>query len=319
MTAMGEIISTITASVKRIRTYYHRAPYFKRLATITIAAFCMLVAAGVYTLSKNIADPAKDNTAEVTSEDRTEDKTNDTVPPRDSRDTPSSPLPSTNERKPDVPASRLDLTNWKIALPIDTNHAGSPDEIKQPEIASFSLPPYFVSNPNGAGVVFRAHAGGATTKNSKYPRSELREMTDGGHSEAGWSNQSGKHTMTVRQAVTHLPERKSEVVTAQIHDDSDDIVMVRLENRRLFVEADGSEIGVLNPEYVLGTPYVVTITAERNAIKVYYDGELKVSYDKDGTDYYFKVGCYTQSNTERGDKPDAYGEVIIYDLKVEHS
>ena len=77
-----------------------------------------------------------------------------------------------------VPAKILDLRNWKIALPVDTPHAGTPDEIKQPELAGFVLSPYFYAGKGG--VVFQAHAGGATTKNSRYPRSELREMAPGG-------------------------------------------------------------------------------------------------------------------------------------------
>jgi hypothetical protein len=34
---------------------------------------------------------------------------------------------------------------------------------------------------------------------------------------------------------------------------------------------------------------------------------------------YFKVGSYVQSNPSRGDKPDAYGEVWVYNATVKHT
>lgn len=135
---------------------------------------------------------------------------------------------------------------------------------------------------------------------------------------ASWSNTGGLHTMTIRQAITHLPDVKPHVVAGQIHDASDDVIMIRLERNHLFVEAGGDEIGVLDPAYVLGTPFTVQITARDGYIQVSYNGELKVHYNQSGSGYYFKAGCYTQSNPSKGDAADAYGEVIIYSLQVSH-
>lgn len=304
-----EVINKLTARLSQLRHWYERLPYVKRSVVVLVIALCVMAVASVYVLSKQTNTPAD------TGRDDKLRKDEGVVSPSSPQSKGTLPtLPS----RVGLPSDRLDLTNWKIALPVDTDHAGSPDEIEQPEIKEFSLTPYFVNNPSGEGVLFRAHAGGATTKNSKYPRSELREMTDNGSEEASWSNVRGRHTMIVRQAVTHLPEKKPEVVTAQIHDDSDDIVMVRLHGNYLFVEADGEDIGVLDADYRLGTPYTVTITAEDSKIKVFYNNILKVTYDKDGSDYYFKAGCYTQTNTDKGDRRDAYGEVIIYSLYVVH-
>lgn len=228
---------------------------------------------------------------------------------------PPSP-PPTPVIPPDAPSQVLDLTNWKLTLPIDTPHAGLPDEIKQPELASFVLNPYFWRS--GGGVVFRAHAGGATTGNSSYPRSELREMAAGGSQNASWSNTSGSHSMIIRQAITHVPDVKRHVVAAQIHDGSDDVIMIRLEGTRLFVEGSSKDLGELDANYALGTPYTVQIVAQDGQIYVHYNGVLKVTYARAGAGFYFKAGCYTQSNPPRGDAPSAYGEVIIYSLQVHH-
>jgi len=220
---------------------------------------------------------------------------------------------------PDVPADVLKLTNWKLTLPVNTTHAGSPDEILQPELASFVLDPYFKVASAKNAVVFRANAGGATTSGSGYPRSELREMSSGGSALASWSNTSGTHTMTIKEAVTHLPDVKKHVVAGQIHDANDDVVMVRLEGQKLFLEGEGVDLGTLDASYTLGTIFTVTITASDGHIKAYYNDILKVDYSRSGSGFYFKAGCYTQSNPSKGDAADAYGEVVIYDLQVSHT
>lgn len=217
-----------------------------------------------------------------------------------------------------VPGDLLDLSNWRLTLPRPED--GDEDEaehIDQPELATLQDPEFFHLNKAKNGVVFRANAGGTTTSGSKYPRSELREMINGGEKEASWSNASGDHIMTITQAITEVPPKKSEVVAGQIHDDEDDIVMIRLEKSRLFVEADGDEVGVLDRAYTLGTKFTVKILANPDGITVTYNGKTSVRYKKVGGGFYFKAGCYTQSNTDK-DAPDAAGEVVIYDLKVEH-
>lgn len=213
-----------------------------------------------------------------------------------------------------LPADVLDLTNWRLALPTGKKDA---DQVDQPELATFQDSRYFHLNKAKTGVVFRANAGGATTDGSKYPRSELREMRDHGEKEAAWSSDSGIHTMTITEAITALPPKKPQVVAGQIHDDEDDVIMIRLEKSRLFVEANGDEVGLLDKAYALGTTFTVKVRATSDGIRVTYNGRTSVKYDKTGKHWYFKAGCYTQSN-EDDDAPDAYGEVVIYKLKVEH-
>ena len=216
------------------------------------------------------------------------------------------------------PADVLDLTDWKLTLPVGS--PGSPTEIRQPALRTFSMPPYFLLDMTGTGVVFQAHAGGVTTSNSGYPRSELREMTAAGSQNAAWSTTSGTHTMTITQTITHLPLVKPHVVAGQIHDASDDVVMIRLEGTNLFVEGDGNELGTLNSNYALGTRFTVRLVAAGGRIRVYYEdlATPKVDIASSATDCYFKAGAYTQSNPAQGDDPSAYGEVVIHALVVTH-
>ncbi|MBC7869132.1 polysaccharide lyase family 7 protein, partial [Candidatus Saccharibacteria bacterium] len=171
-----------------------------------------------------------------------------------------------------VPADIIDLKNWKLTLPIETQASGNPDEIKQPELSDYSNQNFFYPNLNNTGVIFRANAGGAATSGSNYSRSELREMRNNGTERASWSNMAGSHTMSITQAITSLPKVKAQVVAGQIHDAKDDVLMIRLENKRLFVEAGGKEIGLLDDKYKLGVMFKVDITATAQGIRVMYNG-----------------------------------------------
>jgi hypothetical protein len=226
-----------------------------------------------------------------------------------------------------VPADVLDLTNWKLTLPVG-DEPDEADEVKQPDLATFQLDPYFRVEPTGKGVAFRAQVSGATTSGSGYPRSELREMTDSGEDEASWSNESGDHVMTLTAAITATPKEKPEVSVAQIHGEDDVVAMVRLEKDRLFVEQDGDDVGELDDSYKLGRKFTLELKATAAGIRVTYNGSKVVEYDEVGDDNYFKAGCYTQASDkpqdddrddQKYDKPDAYGEVVIYALKVQHS
>jgi hypothetical protein len=219
-----------------------------------------------------------------------------------------------------MPGGVLNLTNWKLTLPVAANGSSKAQEILQPQLANYAITPYFTVNGGGDGVVFQANAGGATTSGSGYPRSELREMTSGGAKQASWSTTSGTSTMTVRTAITHLTSAKPQVTVAQVHDDSDDVLVIRLDGpHHLYAEHDGTNYGDLDNGYILGTPFTAQMTASGGHIRISYNGVSKVDYPVSGSGNYFKAGCYLQSNTSKGDAPGAYAEVVIYRLDVTHT
>ncbi len=213
------------------------------------------------------------------------------------------------------PAQALDLRRWKLTLP--AGRQGHPTEYRQPVLGSLANGSFIRLTPGG-GVAFRAPVGGATTGNSSYPRSELREMSADGRREAAWTSVRGRHIMTVSQAITATPRAKPHVVAGQIHDAEDDVVMIRLEGHRLFVESDGRDVGLLDRGYRLGTRFTVSIIATRHGVGVVYNGRRTVRVAEVGRGWYFKAGCYPQSNPDRGDRPTAYGEVVIHALTVRH-
>lgn len=222
-----------------------------------------------------------------------------------------------------LPSQILDLSNWKLTVPVDADGSGAADEITQPRLATYSSD--FFKDDGSGGVAFMAPVGGATTRGSAFPRSELREMSGG--QEAAWSAHDGYlHTMTLSQAITHTPPNKPDVVAAQIHDTgdatlkSDDIVEIKLSGRRLFVESEAREVALLTDNYTLGDRYTVVISADPTGVDVTYNGDRKLTnYWPDSTagGWYFKAGAYTHSNL--ASDAGTFGRSVIYGLSVQHA
>jgi len=222
------------------------------------------------------------------------------------------------------PSDVLDLRGWKLTLPVGTARKPThPEEIRQPDLANFAMSPWFQQTSDCSGVTFRAAVNAPTTSGSHYPRSELREVTADGQ-DASWSSTSGTHIMSVVEAFTHLPEGKPELVGAQIHNDSDDITVFRLEGSSLYItDGDNPHYKLVTDHYVLGTKYEAKFIVTNGAVQAYYNGQLVATLPKAFTNAYFKAGAYTQANCERVAPapcaPENYGETVIYQLDVTHA
>ena len=55
---------------------------------------------------------------------------------------------------------------------------------------------------------------------------------------------------------------------------------------------------MLDPAYRLGTRFTVQFVATPGLIRITYNGIKTVGLKRDGSDYYFKAGCYTQANDD---------------------
>lgn len=220
----------------------------------------------------------------------------------------------------EAPGELLDLASWKLTLPAVAAGSRHAEEVRQPALAKFTDATWFVVDPELAGVRFRAACNGATTKGSKYPRCELREIYGTGkESAAVWATTDDTtHTLLATLAVTHLPEKKPQVVCAQIHDRDDDLLMVRLEGSKLLVERNRTGDVLLDKEYQLGEFFDLKIAAGRGVIRLWYNDALKLEWPEARAGCYFKVGCYTQANTKTGEAPTAYGEVVVRKLLTTH-
>ncbi|MDP4625190.1 MAG: polysaccharide lyase family 7 protein [Akkermansiaceae bacterium] len=244
------------------------------------------------------------------------------------------------------PSDVLDLTAWKLTLPIpdpaNPKKVSSPWEIGSPNLAIFSLEPWFsvVEDEDGTAIRFRAGHGGVTTSGSKNPRSELREMKPGypkKHSQyhASWATDDGQiRSLVIKQKVTHLTSVKPHVVTGQIHDSEDDVTVFRVEGHGggspdaeistasiWITDGDKSHGYLVDDDYKLGTVFTVRFIVSGGVISYEYNGKrLPYSQKKSAKGCYFKLGNYTQSNdkTAPTEKAGAYAETLVYEYKLEH-
>ncbi|KKP68653.1 MAG: Alginate lyase 2 [Candidatus Moranbacteria bacterium GW2011_GWE1_35_17] len=247
---------------------------------------------------------------------------------KQSLDTIPSILKSIPTNKPPSQSSSpsFDLTGWKLTLPLMSSaNSKDPLEIRQPELASYQINPWFRATSDKKGFVFRAPVNAPTTANSTYPRSELREMTADGKDEFFWSSKKGTHTLFIEEAITAVPKNKKDVVAGQIHGDDDDLIVIRLEDNKLFLARSKKNLATLDDNYVLGKKFTIKFVAQNGKILTYYNQNPKPIYtlEKKVDQAYFKVGVYTQSNCETEESPnlcsgDNYGEVVIYQLRVTH-
>jgi hypothetical protein len=219
-----------------------------------------------------------------------------------------------------LPGDILKLANWKLTLPCGKARAAT--QIKQPQLGTYT-DEFFHVDPVTGGVVLQAHCDAPTTSGSAYPRCELRQMV-GPTEEAAWSCGTGRNTMTVRLSVDVLPPRKPQVVCAQIHNATDDVIEVLGDavnakagkgHTAITVRMRGATQPVhLDPDYTLGTPFTLTIDVNDGQIAILYNGALRLALRANDPDCYFKTGAYVQSNKTTGDDGAAYGQVTIYDL-----
>jgi hypothetical protein len=83
----------------------------------------------------------------------------------------------------------IDLSNWKVTLPI-----GAPTEVKPPAILSYAtnstLQKFMYNDSTDGSLVFYTYPGASTT-NSSYSRTELREQIKPGSNSVNWTFAEG--------------------------------------------------------------------------------------------------------------------------------
>jgi hypothetical protein len=211
----------------------------------------------------------------------------------------------------------LDLRRWKLTLPAGDSE--SPTEVFPGELRE-ATSEFFGPTQRCDGVTFVAPVTGATTKGSDYPRSELRELTEGG-SPAAWSSSSGTYSIAVMEAFTALPEDKPQLVGLQIHDDADDVSVFRVEGSKLYVtNGDDPHYQLVDADYQLGTVFTAAYLVTDGMIWAYYNGRPVARVPGEFTGAYFKAGAYTQANCSNSSpcSPSNYGETVIHALRVAH-
>jgi hypothetical protein len=248
------------------------------------------------------------------------------IPPTD----PTTPAPTVT--MPGQVAA-VNLLPWKLTLPVNTSHSGAPDEILQPELSTFIDPLNFfvdtATDDHSNVVVFHARVNGYTTSNTSNPRSELREMSADGTTQASWGINDGKlHTLgpyviAAQSLPTTAPKRR--IVIGQIHDANDDVFEIMADaefasgSYTITYRLNGSTQNTpLLTNYQLGSYITLKITAQNGTVRLFCNDMATAKVSHTGltnTGCYFKVGCYTQSNMSvTGVKDTEYGQAALKSL-----
>lgn len=112
----------------------------------------------------------------------------------------------------------IDLNNWKVTLPV-----GNPTEVKPPAILDYgmntTLLPFMYNDSTDASLVFYTYPGASTT-NSSYSRTELREQMVPGSNNTNWTFSEGgvmKGTLKLDQITKKSDGDYHRTIVMQIH------------------------------------------------------------------------------------------------------
>tara|TARA_R110002074_G_scaffold104764_15_gene226368 strand:- start:3820 stop:4785 length:966 start_codon:yes stop_codon:yes gene_type:complete len=247
----------------------------------------------------------------------------------------------------------INLSNWKVTLPI-----GSPDEVEPPEILDYAtdekLMPYMYNDSTDGSLVFYTSPG-SSTANSSYSRTELREQMVPGSNSTNWTFAEGgrmKGTLSVPEITTDASGDYHRTMVMQIHgrltnaqrdligendNNAPPILKIYWQNGKIRVktkvlknvnasdeeilhtDAWGDDEGYTFPDEIGTDIFTFEIIASNGRMEVILNETESVVYEdihmeKWGVfENYFKAGNYLQT-LDNG----ASAKVKYYELEVTH-
>lgn len=128
-----------------------------------------------------------------------------------------------NKKKEKVKLPQIDLRHWKVTIPEGIGKGGAIN-VSPPEILDYAnndvLKPFMYNDSTSGALVFHAYPTNATTANTKYSRSELREQMEPGNDKVNWTFAQGG-TLKAKMAMGDVSRaddgKYHKVIIAQIH------------------------------------------------------------------------------------------------------
>jgi hypothetical protein len=215
---------------------------------------------------------------------------------------------------------------WNLGIGYPTGHV----DITYSELRNgFVDSPYFVMNAAGTAVVFWTPMnGGKTSSNTKYARTELRELKSDGVTKAAWDGTTGLDRMQGKSKVMHYAPIKCEMCVAQVHNATDDMLQIRPEaatatgSQTWRLSVAGTKVKDLITGVALGQEVSWDIEFNNNTLTVRINGTSQWTQSASAftAGQYFKVGSYPQQNsTDQANSPTDYASVELRDLVTTHT
>ncbi|WP_299892025.1 polysaccharide lyase family 7 protein [uncultured Lacinutrix sp.] len=126
------------------------------------------------------------------------------------------------KRKKRVKLPKIDLAHWKVTTP--AGDGKKPQEVSPPEIFDYAtnkdLKPFMYNDSTRGAIVFYAFPSKATTRNTKYSRSELREQMVAGSNKVNWTFKQGgimKGKLAIDEISRDKKGKYHKTIIMQIH------------------------------------------------------------------------------------------------------
>lgn len=132
-------------------------------------------------------------------------------------------LEKSRKRKKKVKLPEIDLSHWKVTIPEGKGKGGAVS-VEPPEILDYAtnetLKPYMYNDSTSGALTFYAYPTDATTANTKYSRSELREQMVPSDDNTNWTFEQGG-TLRAKIAMEEVSRDSNgdyhKVIILQIH------------------------------------------------------------------------------------------------------
>ncbi|WP_422859581.1 polysaccharide lyase family 7 protein [Flagellimonas sp. S174] len=141
----------------------------------------------------------------------------------DSAENVSTQVRKKKKKKKKYRLPKVDLNHWKVTIPEGSGKGGA-ISVGPPGILDYAnnetLRPYIYNDSSAGALVFYAFPSKATTANTKYSRSELREQMEPGNDNVNWTFADGgylKAKMSVPQITKDSDGKPHRTIVVQIH------------------------------------------------------------------------------------------------------
>lgn len=250
-------------------------------------------------------------------------------------------------------SQEIDLSHWKITIP-----TGRPTEVSPPEILNYAsneeLKPFFYKDPTDGALVFYAYPA-ASTRNSSYSRTELREQMEPGSNSVNWTFAQGatmRGTLSVPKISRTANGKYHRVIVMQIHgrlsnaqkeligaDDNNAPPMLKIYwdhgkvrvKTKVLKDKNASDTEILHEDAWTddaGRNFKEIVGTDKFTLEVNVsDGKLQVTLNDKETFVYDSVDIkrwsvlenyFKAGNYFQSKESDAYAFVKYYNLEVKH-
>lgn len=247
----------------------------------------------------------------------------------------------------------IDLNNWKVTLPI-----GNPTEVSPPEILDYAtnetLKPFMYNDSINGAIVFYTYPGASTT-NSSYSRTELREQMIPGSNNTNWTFTQGgnmKGTLSMGEISKDANNDYHRTIIMQIHgrltNEQRDLIgqkdnnappilkiywvngKVRVKTKVLkdinattieILETDawGDDVGFTFPEYVGFDKFTLEVKVSEGRMEVILNNDVSILYEGIHMEKWGVFENYFKAGNYLVSKDsDAFSRVKYYELEIAH-